>query len=370
MSATLGGLQLEELLPHLAERRVTGTLAVENQRTRKRLYLIDGMLAGSNSTNPCEFLGHFLVGWGFIDEAKLHDAMELQDRLGTPLGHILERSGAIDAENLERALQAQAEESLLELFILPTMEKRFLENTIPTDRPLTLRLALQPLVLEGVRRRQRFAELQTVLGSLDVVPSRTAAPPPEGVTARERHILAEIDGVRDIEAIALVCHVAPFRVAEFVARGVTEGFVEVARRGLQLAAQAPDELLAKAEMALGSGDLRRCFGELQRLRMLPIDQAADRRVRELERGIAEALAQRRIAGSLVPRVLAEPGSGASLGLAPAEMFVLSRIDAGRSLREIQRITPLEELHFGVVIETLLKHRLIELRHPKGGPAVE
>ncbi|MFI5167948.1 MAG: DUF4388 domain-containing protein [Thermoanaerobaculales bacterium] len=370
MSATLAGLKLEELLPHLAERRATGTLAIVSQQIRKRLYLVDGMLAGSNSTNPCELLGHFLVGWGLIDEEKLHEAMELQDRLGTLLGSILERTRAIDAESLHRALQAQAEETLLDLFILPSAEKRFLENTIPADRPLILRQALQPLVLEGVGRRKRLAELQAVLGSMAAVPSRTAAPAPEVDTARERHILAEIDGVRDIEAIALVCHLASFHVAEFVARGVTQGFLELSRRGQQLTAQSPAELLANAEVALGGGDLRRCFLDLKRLRALPIDQAAGERARELERGVAEALAQRRIAGDLIPRVLAEPGSGASVGLAPAEMFVLSRIDAGRSLREIGRITPLEELHFGVVISTLLEHRLIELRHPKGGPAVE
>ena len=224
-------------------------------------------------------------------------------------------------------------------------------------------------MLEGVRRRQRLAELEAVLGSLDVIPERTREPAPAGLSGREHHILGEIDGVRDVDALALACHLVPFHVAEFVAQGVAAGFLEVRHAARKSSPDAPDVLVARAESALGAGDLRRCYDDLLRLRTLATDHAASRRAHELERGVAEALAQRRIAGSLIPQVLAEPGSGAVLALTPPEMFVLSRIDKGWTLREIQRISPLEELQFGVVIDTLLKFGLIELRHPKGGTAV-
>lgn len=369
MGLTTATLPLDELLPHLAERRASGTLAVETRQARKRLYLLDGQLAGVNSSDPREFLGHFLVGWGFLSEARLLEAMSLQDKLRTPLGGILLRMGAVDEEGLEKALVAQAEEAILELFLVPVLDKRFLENVLPADRPLVLRLPVPHLVLEGMHRRERQAELHAVLGGFDVVPRPADRNPPTDLSARDCHILAEIDGRRSLDAIALACHLVPFRVAEFVAQGVQDGFLSITRLPEEAPPAGPDELLADAEAALVTGDLQRCWAQLQALRAAPSDRATARRAEEVLGGIGEALTRRRIAGELIPRQLAEVPPQAHEGVGPAEAFVLSRMTAGWTLRDIQRITPLSEAHFGVVIDTLVRRKVIELHYPQGGVAV-
>ncbi len=365
---TLTDLPLEELLPHLAERAVTGTLSAVTRHARKKLYLIDGRLAGVASDNPRELLGHFLVGWGLIGEAQLAEAMQIQERLGTPLGRILERIGAVEPENLESALRSQAEEAVLDLFFSPVEEKRLLENVVPADRPLVLRLPLPDLVMEGMRRRDRLDEIRRVLGGLEVIPARSGARAPGGLSGRELHILAEIDGERDVEAIALACHLVPFHVGEFVERGVREGFLAVRpadRRGVGL---EPRELEERVEAAIAADDLQRAWQSLERLRGGPADPGRQT-VTRLERGVAELLARRRIAGHLVPSVLSGPPLGDAGAISPAEAFVLSRVNDRWSLREIARIAPLGELEFGVIIDSLVSRKLIELRHPKGGPAV-
>ncbi len=369
MGNALFDLPLEDLLPHLAERRATGTLNVETRRSRKKVYLLDGLLAGLSSSNPPELIGHFLVGWGLISEEQLSEATQLQEKLGSPLGRILVRLGALDDDSLDRALQAQAEEALLELFLVPIVEQRFLENVVPADHPLSLRLPVPELVLEGLRRRQRAAELLRVLGGFDAVPRRTEATHPDDLSGRELHILAEIDGSRDLEAVGLASHIDTFHVAELAARGVSDGFLAVSRARSSDALLAPDELLNRAEEALAESDLRACWSMIERLRTVDTDNATRRRITVLERGVAEALAQRRIAGNLVPRILGLEPRKASESLSPAEAFVLSRINDRWSLREIQRITPVGELSFGVIVDTLVRSRLIELRHPKGGPAL-
>lgn len=359
-------LRLDELLGHLAGRHATGTLTVTTRRFRKKIFLFDGDLAGVASDNPRDLLGHVLVGWNLITEEQLAEGMRIHERLGTPLGRVLERTGAVDPESLERALRVQAEEALLELFLAPVEDQRWLENVLPTGRPLALHLPLAGLLEEALRRRVRLTQIRELLGELDVVPARTEAPVPPGLSGRDLHVLAEIDGERDLEAIALACHVVTFLAAELVERGVRQGYLTVARRDRAVEPPVIAPLVAEADAALAANDIARVWQVLEELRPLADEAAARLEVGRIERRLAEALAQRRIAGTAIPVV-----RGAALtasGLRPAEAFVLSRVNDRWSLREIQRIAPVGELEFGVITEVLLSRGLIELRHPKGGPA--
>ncbi len=363
MTTTLGELPLDELLSHLAARRATGTLSVTTPRFLKKIFLLDGFLGGVSSNDPRELLGHFLVGWGLIDADQLGEAMRVQERLGTPLGRIVERMGLVDADLLKQALVAQAEETLIGLFMAPVLEQRLLENVLPADRPLVLKLPLAPLVIEGHNRRQRADGLQKVIGSVVAIPRRLSTRVPDGLSGRELHILAAIDGKRDLQAIALSCHVVPFHVAELVARGVAQGLVAVGQPVAVQAAATADEQIDVAYRALAAGDLRRCWDALEQLRQDSGSETSRVQAERIERSLADAIAQSRIAGHLVPVLAADPTAGVVAILTPAEAFVLSRINQRWSLREIQRMTPVEELQFGVIVYALMRLGLIELRQP-------
>ncbi|MEW6337918.1 MAG: DUF4388 domain-containing protein [Acidobacteriota bacterium] len=355
---TLTDLPLENLLRHLAGRRATGTLTAVTARFRKKLFLIDGTLAGVASDNPREMLGHFLVGWGYITETQLSEAMQLHERIGSPLGRVLESIGAIDSVRLESALRAQAEEALYGLFLAHIESQRILENVLPSLRPLTLRLELVPLVDEGLRRRARLREILDEVGDWRAVPGPGPGPVPTDLSQREARIVAEIDGARDIDSLALACHLVPFVVAELVARGVREGFVTV--RGNHTPQAPTGDLAPVAVAALDAGDLRRAWDAIGLLKASAwaADHGAD--IARLERRMAESLASRRISPELIPflRSVKLPGL-----LLPGEAFVLSRVNDRWSLKEIGRVAPFPEFEFAVIVDSLLRQGLIELRPP-------
>jgi hypothetical protein len=364
MTATLGELPLDDLLALLAARRATGTLSVTTPRYVKKLYLLDGTIGGAASNDPCELLGHVLVGWGLIDAEQLGEAMRIHGRLGTPLGRIVERMGLVDAEGIRRALVAQAEDTVLGLFLVPTIEQRFLENVLPSDRPLPLRLDVAPLVIEGNRRRQRAADLQGIIGSPQAVPRLLGTPPPD-LSAREAVILSAVDGRRNLEAIALACHVGPFHVAELIARAATQGLVAVSRPATASVPASSGELVEVAHRALEAGDLRGAWEVLERLRQAHIAEARSHAAR-IERSLAEVLAQNRISGDMVPVLAAPPPADAMASLRPAEAYVLSRVNQRWTLREIQRMTPVDELQFGTIVYTLMRLGILVLNPPTRG----
>jgi len=366
MPLTLADLPLEELLPSLADRAATGTLSVTTARHRKKLYLVDGRLAGIGSDNPRDLLGHFLVGWGLIGVDQLADAMRVHEELGSPVGHILERMGAVAPDDLQRALRAQAEEALLDLFLQPITDMRFLENILPANRPLSLRLALPELVVEGIRRRQRHDEIRRTLGGLDVIPSTAGSPPVSSLSSRDRHILAKLDGTSDADAIALLCHVAPFQVVELIERGVREGFIAVARPSADVVEPGPWALAQQADAALAAGDLRAAWEALEALRNTGGEAVTMSEVGRIERLLDERLVGIRTSGHLVPR-LSPTGLETAPELRPGEAFVLTRVNDRWSLDEIARITPVSEMELGVIVDTLQRLGLVELRDPSAPP---
>ncbi len=369
MPASVKDLPLDQLLTHLGERRATGTLTVEVPHARKKLYLLDGVLAGVTSSHPQDLLGHFLVGWGLVSEAQVAEGMRLQEQLGTPLGRILERMGAIDSESLTQALIAQCEEAVLDLFIAARVENQhFAENIVPLDRPLVVRRPLAPLVLEGLRRRELVREISAVLGTRPVIPERVGDAVPDTFSTRDRLILAAVDGQRTLDEVAFVCHLAPFFVAELVVRGVREGFLCVRPAGEPPPEASVGAVVQRARKALAEDDVFAAWTAVKTLRGSLAGNRENPDIAQIISGIEEKVAPLRANASLIPRV--ELSSSASPPLpagAPTEMaFVLTRVNGTWSARQIQRITPLDELHFWVVVDALVRAGIIALGPPAKG----
>ena len=86
IEGNLSTMELAELLQWLAQSRKTGSLVVDNGQVEKRIFFQDGIIIGSASTDPREYLGHFLVSHGFLSEEQLVAAIRQQDESKMLLG--------------------------------------------------------------------------------------------------------------------------------------------------------------------------------------------------------------------------------------------------------------------------------------------
>src|SRR3954453_16584654 len=73
-------MQLEELLQWLSQSKKSGTLEIVHGKIEKKIFFKDGLILSSASNKPAEYLGHFLMSHGLINENQLSRAIELQEK--------------------------------------------------------------------------------------------------------------------------------------------------------------------------------------------------------------------------------------------------------------------------------------------------
>src|SRR5882762_5178026 len=78
VQGSLNTMSVSDLLQFLAVGRKTGLLKFSHQKVLKGIYFENGIIVGSSTNDPREYLGQVLIHYGKIDEAQLQAAMEIQ----------------------------------------------------------------------------------------------------------------------------------------------------------------------------------------------------------------------------------------------------------------------------------------------------
>ncbi len=163
-------MPVADLLQWASNGRLTGTVRVANADVTKMIYIHNGVIVSCTSTDPREFLGHFLVSQGAIDEKDLQGAIIDQDRQSGLLGQMLVQRGAITEERLNEMLRLKAEESIFDLFTWADGQFLFLDGELPGYELVPISLDVQGLVLEGMRRLDEWERIREVIPSVLCVP--------------------------------------------------------------------------------------------------------------------------------------------------------------------------------------------------------
>jgi len=208
-------MQFSELLQWLSTGQKSGTLIVQGSYGEKRIYFQNGRIVSSSSTVEREFLGRFLVGFGFITEEELLRALDVQRESKVLLGKILVMIGAIREEELADLLRLKAAETIYDVFLWEEGTFAFLDGDVPDLATVTISSEVTGIVMEGLRRYDEWQRIRTRLVSLRQIPA-ILIPVEEGLNDREKMILNAIDGIRPVEEIAAVTNNPDFHVAKFV----------------------------------------------------------------------------------------------------------------------------------------------------------
>lgn len=382
ITGNLETMSLAELLQWLANGRQTGTLIVENGTIEKKIFIRDGRVLSSSSSDPRGFLGHFLVSKGVIAEDDLAKAMTLQAEQGKLLGEILVEGGAIEQEMLDRMLRLKAEENMYDLFAWEQGHFEFLDDELPDYELVPMSANITGLVMEGMRRIDMSKEMEKVISSTQCVPVAVGPLVDEDeMDFGWLGVLEAVDDDRSIEDICLHTHSSEFFVCDVLFRKMKEGKIKIVRpRVIAPDLQAPASPAAQTDEQAGPTNTKALISEAMVHLKLGVYEAAARHlgaatsldphnrelalvIKELENEVMAGLENDGVRYEKVPVLETTLDDLRAMSFSPEDGFILSRINGTSDIASIVKISPLSELDSLLVFWKLSQSGQISLTDP-------
>jgi hypothetical protein len=169
LEGTLSTMTFADLLQWMGTSRKTGSLIVQQQGWVKWIYFSEGQIISSNSNNPREYLGQFLLSYGRMGELDLILALETQTETRAPIGDILIMTGLMNERQINDVLSIKVVETIYDIFVWDDGNFIFLEDELPQD--LQIRVSINPasIALEGMHRRDEWKRIRQIFTSDETV---------------------------------------------------------------------------------------------------------------------------------------------------------------------------------------------------------
>lgn len=378
ITGNLKTMNLAELLQWLANGQQTGTLIISDGSVEKRIYLDDGKIVSSSSTDPTGFLGHFLVSKGVISEEQLAAAIEEQETNGGMLGEILVASEALDQQTLDHMLRLKAEENICDLFAWEDGDFEFLDGELPDYELVPVSANVTGLIMEGMRRIDHARAIKEVIPSVQCVPVAVGELLDEDeMDLGWRGVLEAVDDDRSIEDICLHTHSSEFFVCQVLHHKITEGRLKVVRprvvhvepeaREADTPAPGPaegsnkDALIAQANAYLEDGEFESAARHIRAAASLdPKNRELALVVKEFDARVMAAIEAEGVRLEGIPILQTSLDEMRSSDFSPEEGFILSRINGSSDIASIVKVSPLTPIDSMLVFKRLLEDRHIKL----------
>jgi len=227
---------LVEILQLLGTGRKSGTLGIQRDDSIVMVYFEAGEVVYAYGPRETFHLGELLTERNRITNDQLQQAIAIQSRNQNTkrLGEILIGLGFIDRADLEAVVREQVEELLFSLLSWRTGSFKFYEDQFPTREEITVRLSIENVILEGLRRLDERNLIGDTLSDLDQVYriSTSKAGRTRDITmkAGEWNVMALVDGHRTVNQICQDSPVNRHETLNRLAQLKLAGLVEPARR--------------------------------------------------------------------------------------------------------------------------------------------
>jgi tetratricopeptide (TPR) repeat protein len=241
IKGSLKEASLPDVIQLLFLGRRTGCLAVADGQNFGTIYFNEGQIVSASIVNRRDRLGDMLVRSNRITAEQLRRAVDAQAQArDRRLGVILVEQGAITPEELSEYVRLQVEEAVYFLFTWTSGTFNFESNVLPESGETGLRINPEMLLLEGDRRVDEWSVIQKKIPSLDLIFTVDLAHVGQSqvtLSAVQQQILPLLDGTRDVQQVVEDAGLVEFDVGQALYGLITAGFAH--RTGTSAAAAAP-----------------------------------------------------------------------------------------------------------------------------------
>jgi len=243
LQGSLTTMSVSDLLQFLAVSRKTGLLKFSHQKVLKGIYFENGIIVGSSTNDPKEYLGQVLMHYGKIDEAQLQAAMEIQrgeaavprseggkvqsstskvqssgdeaavqspkskvqSRRPRRLGQILVADGILSEEQVSQLLEIRTLDIIYDLFLWNEGQFEFgTDNPLPPDFT-RVHVEANRVVMEGIHRADEMMRFRTLIPSdrtlLELGAGWTSSLPAGKATRQLLYFLEKRMSVEQLESL-------------------------------------------------------------------------------------------------------------------------------------------------------------------------
>jgi len=372
-----------DLLQWLSLGQKTGTLVLTNKAVEKKIFFKGGRVISSASNDPREYLGQFLMSYGYLTEPELTKAMDVQRQSGTLLGKILVMIEVISEQDLIRLMRLKAEEEIYDIFLWTEGEFQFLDGELPKQELVPLQVDVTGIIMEGTRRVDEWTRIREVIPNQVVIPILEHELPEDFEREEvQEAVVHAIDGRRTIADIILESRSSAFRVEETLCALARQGLVRFEDPSAQRAAiveaetqpapppaaPAPmteeDEIagmLGRAQAAIRTGDFEKAQRLLRAAQNLdPNHPKVRTAIKSAETLIINELRRDGLLDSKVPKVSRNFEEITQMNFTPNEGFILSRINGQWDIGSLIKISPIRETDALLIFHKLWKDGIIAL----------
>lgn len=372
LAGNLKTMPFADILQFLSSNMSTGTLQVRQHQIVKMIFFEKGKVVFSSSSDPKEYLGHFLVSRGLITEEDLRMAMDVQRNSKMLLGKVLVMGGKVTEEQMAQMLELKTEETVYSLFLWDEGEFTFYQDEFINRLFIRISVDPQAMIFEGVLRRDEWIRIREVFPHtnivLEKVPKRLLDP--AGVDVQTAKAYEEVDGLKTIQQIALCLHAVEFVACRSLFNLYEEGYLRIRKilgpeeKRVRLPGgedHSMDSLMSLGVERMADGKFEEALDMLREIdHSFPnyeqiVAPMLDKAERETVRALTALLPPNRVVRLKVPL------SDISFSkLTPEEGFLLSRVDGTWDIRSILSVTPMKELEALRLLKKFLDRGLIKV----------
>jgi hypothetical protein len=372
---TLNTMSVSDLLQFLAGGRKTGTLKFGRGSIVKHIYLQDGLVVGSSSNDPKEYLGQVLLHYGKIDEAQLQQAMEIQRQQGGRLGTILSARGFVTQEDVIEVLRTRTLEIIYDLFIWEEAQFEFFDKDPPPQDLIRIQVQVTSVVMDGIYRIDEWARYRKVIPSdrtfFELSPGWTQSL--SAASPETRQILFHVEKHLTAAEICYNMHTSLFHACALLFDLVSQDVIRVAgERPAPVAAPvtAPAvessktvaQLIELARTELKQNNAENALAIIHSALEQEGKNAEAQQLREdAEKKFVVAVYQGALSPHSVAKLLVSMEQLEHERLGPQEGFVLSRINGESDIESILSVCPFREADTLRMIKKLFDSGIIGIK---------
>src|SRR5215216_2385325 len=228
IQGTLQTMSLVDLLQFLATGRKSGTLKFDQGKITKQIYFKNGMIVGSKSNDPREYLGQVLLHYGKVDDLQLKIARELQRTSGGKLGEVLVEQGFLTEEEVLGILKTRTLDAIYDLFVWTDGDFEFYDDDPLPDDLLLIEVEPTNVIMEGIYRIDEFARYRTLVPTDRTILELNAGWTSSLKLGKEfRQILYFVEKRMSVAEICYHMHASAFHVYGQLYTLISEGLARV-----------------------------------------------------------------------------------------------------------------------------------------------